>query len=51
MISRNRNINFEEKEFNMLNNLIINVFNECGFANDEDYDWNKTSTTSSKNFK
>jgi len=39
-VSRKRDITFDEKEYNKLNDSIIKVFNDCGFVNDQCYDWN-----------
>jgi len=39
-VSRKRDITFDEKEYNKLYDSVVKVFNDCGFVNDQCYDWN-----------
>ncbi|OUM60853.1 hypothetical protein PIROE2DRAFT_13296 [Piromyces sp. E2] len=39
-VSRKRDIPFDEKDYNKLYDSIVKVFNDCGFVNDQCYDWN-----------
>jgi serine/threonine protein kinase len=42
-VSRKRDIPFDEKDYDKLYDSILKVFNDCGFVNDQCYDWSNVS--------